>query len=56
MQIAIRLILSSVLIYFVWRETGWATATAISLIALSNEASAYAIRNIIKLVKFLAGR
>lgn len=56
MQVAIRLTLSAVLIYFVWRETGLATATAITLITLGNEASAYAIRSILKSVKLLAGR
>ena len=56
MQVTIRLILSAVLIYFVWRETGWATATAISLITIGFEASLYAIRNILKSVKALADR
>ena len=48
MQVAIRLVVSVVLIYFVRQETGWATATAIALIMLGSEMSSYAIRNILK--------
>jgi multisubunit Na+/H+ antiporter MnhG subunit len=48
MQVAIRLILTGVLVYFVWRETGWATATAIGLIALGQEFTSYTIKKILE--------
>ena len=56
MQIAIRLALSAFLLYFVWRETGAATTTAIGLITIGNEISSYTIKKILESIKLLAGR
>ena len=56
MQTTIRMILSAVLIYFIWQETGWATATAIGLITVSNELQSWIIRNLTTSVKFILGR
>jgi len=44
-ETSVRLILSVILIYFVYGETGWATALAISLIAINNEITALLIRD-----------
>ena len=51
MQRIVRLMLTAALVYFVWQETGWATATAISLTAVAQELSSYALGNIIKIIK-----
>lgn len=56
MQRIVRLILTAVLIYFVWKETGWATATAIALISMAQELSSYALGNIIKAINILKPR
>jgi len=50
-RLTIRLILSAVLIYFVFKETGWATATAIGLLTLGNELEACIIKQITKQLK-----
>ncbi len=47
MQKTVRIFFTGLLVYFVWRETGWATATAIALISLGQELTSYAIGNII---------
>lgn len=56
MQTTICLILSAILIYFIWQETGWATATAIGLITVGNELQSFMIRNLTTSVKFILGR
>ena len=56
MQRTIRLLLTSVLIYAVWKETGWATATAIALISLAQEVASYAMGNVIKYLNILKQR
>jgi len=40
---AIRLMLSCVLLYFVWEETGWATITVLSLMTVGMEMQTKAI-------------
>lgn len=54
-MIVIRLAMSAVLIYFIWQETGWATATAITLITIGSECTSYVVRNLIKCVKNIVG-
>lgn len=56
MQIVTRLILTGILLYFVFKETGWATTTAIGLISVAEEVSGFTIKNILKSLQLLAKR
>jgi hypothetical protein len=43
---AIRFTLTAALIYFIFQETGWATATFAVLMAIQNEAAIHVVRNL----------
>jgi hypothetical protein len=47
----IRIILTIVLLYFIYGETGWATTTFAALVAISFELFSYSINKIIVALK-----
>jgi hypothetical protein len=51
-----RAVLSLLLLYFVYTETGWATALALTLIFISTEIQNYTINNIVSLIKIMKDR
>lgn len=50
-QMCVRLVASVALLYFVWKETGWATVTFATLVLLESEVSAYAMQTLVKKLK-----